>query len=117
MRHLHAAQKAGDKLWHYVSSGRGGTYPIGYCAEGCPGHGSAEEACEHYRQYLLSERLRFDGGPEDTRTMYRCEAPGCDAFTAGSATVGGSRHWHLCEDHRTRDVVAGLLHVHESWVS
>jgi hypothetical protein len=35
--------------------------PVGYCAQGCPGHDTAEQAREHYRQFLIDRFGRFNG--------------------------------------------------------
>src|SRR5262249_23686400 len=35
--------------------------PVGYCAQSCPGHATAAEAREHYRQFLLDRFARFNG--------------------------------------------------------
>jgi hypothetical protein len=35
--------------------------PVGYCANGCLGHATPEEAREHYRQFLIDRFGRFNG--------------------------------------------------------
>ena len=110
-------QRQSDGKWHYTRSNkRTGVYPIGNCAEDCPGHDTAEEACEHQKEYLL-DRVQFTEDSADAGTLHRCEARGCETMTSGSAAIGGSRHWHLCAAHRNREIVSGLLSVWESWGS
>lgn len=104
--------KAGENTgkWHYTTHNRRlGTAPIGYCANDCPGHGTAEEARDHYRQYMLDKRLRFYPEPEDPIAKYRCEAVGgCGNYTAAHAELGAWHHWFLCDEHRTRAEVEKL---------
>ena len=83
------------------------------------GHNSAHEACECYKQYLLDFDLRFHEEQEKPDTLYKCEAPECESFTSGNVSVVGTcmSRWNLCENHRTKEIVAGLLTVGESWHS
>lgn len=82
------------------------------------GHATPEEACECYKTYLLDFHLRFFEGPNHPDMLCRCSAPDCEEFTAGVGEItGGIRSWSLCPAHRTREVVAGLLKVGESWHS
>lgn len=83
----------------------------------CNGHDTAEEAYEHQKQHILATRLRFLEDRDDARTLHTCAAEGCKVHTSGSATAGPYRHWSLCAEHRTPEVVAALLHVGESWES
>lgn len=97
--------------WHYVSiNRRNGTHPVGYCADGCPGHDSEDEARSHYRDYLL-DSLSFVDGPSDPDTLYRCEFDGCKERTAGVAETGPGKLlvWFLCAEHRNRESVAHLM--------
>lgn len=132
MNHFRAAEIA-DKngqptgLYRYVSSNsRGGTHAIGYCCsdpenngEHCPGHPTPEEACAHKKAYDLDKTLRFSGSDNDetARSQYRCEAPDCQTFTAGSAWVGPYWHASLCDEHRNRETVEQIYDVGEAWSS
>ncbi len=117
MNHLKPRQKEGDGKWHYTSHNkRTGTYPIGYCADGCPGHDTAEDAAEHYRQYLL-DNLRFTDDDPNASSQHRCEAEGCDVFTSGAADAPGCMTRTLCAAHRNREAVDALLVVGEAWTS
>lgn len=87
--------------------------PVGYCGPDCD-HGSIEEACEHYKQYLLDNMLVVDDKP-NAHAQYKCKI--CDVFTSGYVHVGNYRMFILCADHRTRENVSDLLKVGESWES
>lgn len=93
--------------WRYTRMNDGHVWPIGYCAKNCPGHKTAEEAREHYRQYLL-DNLQFTEGPDSLpEALYRCAAPDCEEYTTGRATVRGRYllSWFLCDEHRNRETV------------
>ena len=83
----------------------------------CQGHNTAAEAYEHERQHRLDRRLRFHEDLANPSTVHRCKAEGCNAFTSGMAEVGSYHHWHLCAEHRTREIVDPLFKVGESWES
>lgn len=86
-------------------------------ADPCPGHATPEEAAEHYRQYLLNERLRLDIALS-TDVQMRCNADGCEAWTQHAAGLGPYSTWPLCDEHRTRETVDALFpSVGESWGS
>lgn len=129
MRHHKAAQRGENGPWHYVSLGRDGGYPIGYCTDACT-HETADEATEHYRQWML-DNFRFDGRSGDD-TQYRCEIPigefetyakaeKCGRWTQRLALGpdGWATH-HVCDDHADRESVELLYPVGsigESWES
>lgn len=96
-------------LWRYTRQNDDHIFAVGYCAMGCDGHDTPDEARAHYRLYLLDNHLSFLPGPEHPRGLRRCEAEGCDTFTAGSVHVGEWYMWHVCETHQTREVVERLM--------
>ncbi len=51
--------------YFYTYADRDGTMAIGYCQEGCNGHATSKEACDHYYQYLLDKMTRYDCRAED----------------------------------------------------
>jgi len=120
VRYQAPAQRRTDGLWHYVSMNSEGTggHPIGHCADCCPGHATAEQAAEHYRQYLL-DNLRFQDDLQDPGTLHKCEAPDCPNFTSGSGhPVGTHAPRSLCASHRNRETFEKILGpVGQSWVS
>ena len=80
------------------------------------GHATEEEACECYKNYLLDTRLHLvKEEPANASSQHRCQI--CNAFTACHASVGPYRMFTLCPEHQTREIVAGLLEVGESWES
>lgn len=70
------------------------------------GHGTEEEACECYRQYLLDQRLRLD--LVDQHTKSKCVI--CGEWTQGRAEVD-MQQFVLCDEHRTREHVEQLFRV------
>ena len=124
MRVERAAQYGPDGPWHYASIKNGvGGYPIGYCTTECK-HTTEDEACEHYRQWLLDNLKGFMGRPD---TLHRCEARmfgdiRCPKFTDGGlGEPGGFDMHHLCDDHRNRETFERCFRpvgsVGEAWVS
>lgn len=79
-------------------------WSVGYCADGCDGHATPEDACKHYRQYLLDNRLRLDGMTPNEQ--HKCEV--CGAWTQRGASVD-LHQWHLCDEHCTREQVEKLF--------
>lgn len=91
--------------WHYTAQHDNAVFPVGYCAQSCPGHASPEEAREHYRRYLL-DSARYDGFLAEEQR--RCEA--CGAWTQGDAYIPLVMERHvLCEEHRTREVLDQVM--------
>lgn len=107
------ANGVGTGLWLYTRFNRRlGTAPVGYCADGCPGHPTAREACDHYKQYLLDHSLRLDG--EMQQQQQRCRV--CQTYTDRYAEI--NHHVIvLCDQHRTREQVAELFEVGNEWSS
>lgn len=104
-RELKGPDGKGTGKWHYtVSNKRTGTMPVGYCADGCPGHDTPEGAYEHQTAYLLDHRTNYDGLMTDM--LFRCEI--CGAWTDRYATID-DRRFNLCDEHRNREQVAKLF--------
>ncbi len=104
----------------------------------CEGHATAEEACEHQRQYLLDHATYQPETPEArarASQLNKCEAvlegdprdryddakrhavKRCSEFTYGYASHGPFSHTILCAAHCTREFFAPLVSVGESWQS
>lgn len=82
--------------YHYGCSDSSGTYPIGYCAQGCPGHDTADEARSHQRQYEIEQEAdRF----EDVDTQKKCLV--CGTWTTLRVKVGHTftQMYALCAEH------------------
>ncbi|HET9118504.1 MAG TPA: hypothetical protein VFN75_10615 [Pseudonocardiaceae bacterium] len=119
MRHECATRHGENGPYHYVSLGRDGGYPIGYCTTACD-HQTAEEAHEHYRQYVLDHLREMAIGAD---TQHRCAVPDCDNWTQkGLQEPDGYGHALLCDEHRNRATFEQHFYpadgpVREAWVS
>jgi hypothetical protein len=67
------------------------------------GHATAEEASACFLEYQLDRVLTFTNDDDEQR---KCQV--CGAWTTGRATVGLSRRYSLCDQHRSRQHVADL---------
>jgi hypothetical protein len=121
MQYSEARQRA-DGRWEYCCRQDGQFVPVGYCAGSDPaaalsdqdghtmppyhrdGHLTRHDAEACYRQYQLHHALALDACSTAAR---RCDAPGCETMTGAVATLGPQR-FSLCDDHRTREMVAKL---------
>jgi len=93
-------------LWHYTAENDERIFPVGYCAQGCPGHATPEEAREHYRLYLL-DNARYDGAL--TNEKRKCEM--CSEWTQDYAYIPLSMEIHiLCDEHRNRETLDTVMH-------
>lgn len=113
MRYYTARQKQVDKKWHYCC----GDSPVGYCAQECEGHDTDEEACNHFKEYLL-DNITYKEDSEDPHHLRRCKHVGCKNMTDGYA----ANHMYyklftLCKEHRNKESIAPLLSVGEMWIS
>jgi len=105
MNYYDARELKDHSGWRYTCMNDGRIWAVGSCAEHAP-HPTQVEAYECYTQYLLDNRLRLDG--QYPEAQYRCEAPECGAWTQRFAEI--DHHLYtLCDEHRTREVVATLL--------
>lgn len=93
-------------LWHYTCMNDGKVWPVGYCAQGCPGHADKEGAYQHQKEYLL-DTARFDGAFVDAQRP--CEI--CKAWTSKFADDSSGGKHILCDEHRNREGLAQILEV------
>ena len=80
-------------------------------AEPCPGHDTAEEAAEHFRQYRLDNvRFRTLNNPN---ALHKCRVDDCGEFTAGVMEIEGDGYFMqiVCEKHQTRETAEQLIGV------
>lgn len=134
-------------LWHYTCMNDGNVWAVGYCSpwESCPnckdaypaesgcelckgnglvkstnpcyGHATANEACQHYKSYLL-DRLRIDGPKVEEWPKDKCAVDDCASEAKYFSTIPGDyHHYELCEMHANKETVSGLFNVGESWSS
>jgi len=89
--------------WHYTlgtDEPVSGPYPIGHCANGCPGHDTEDGAIQHYREYLA------DGAVFFKQDLPKCDVPGCQGVQEHQAICpGGWNVMSLCTAHANRDGV------------
>lgn len=101
-------------LWHYTTTNDDHTRPVGYCADNCPGHPTADEARLHYRTYLLDTAFE-----ETTVRWSDCKV--CGAPTKRIITVGPGRmeFYPVCDAHADRRTTLDQLMppVGDSWSS
>jgi len=98
-----AASRRG--FWHYTvaldeNDKRGLAYPVGYCADDCPGHATEHEAREHYAQWVCDGQILDRADPV---VQMRCVA--CGEWTQRRVIFERERHGHeisLCEIHDAR---------------
>ncbi len=139
MNYYTAKQRTSDGLWEYTVNNR----PTGYCREYIDpdsyqdwirehmleseiekirsfkdkyhicGHNTEQEACECYKEYVLDHHLMLNR--KDISCQRRCVK--CNEWTQGLAYVGQYSLWFLCDKHQTREIVAELYEVGESWES
>jgi len=91
-----------NEKWHFTTND-GVIRPIGYCADGCKGHDTPEEAREHYRDYIL-DKARF--GVEMRQTL-KCRECGEDTYLA--VITLPRTIVSLCGDHHTRECLRPLV--------
>ncbi len=119
MRHCSALQNKLTKKWKYTAGWArdGRIIEIGFCADD-DGHDTEEEACACYRKYLLEKRCRLHEPQKNPTSKHRCAVEDCEEYTAGYAVVATYWMKHLCDKHRTVEVVESLFGpVGESWES
>lgn len=56
-----AADREDAGKWRWTCMNDGRVWPEGPCAEGCPGHDTAEEACQHYVEGVIAQGIRWTG--------------------------------------------------------
>lgn len=100
------ARELKDGGWRYSCMNDDRIWTVGSCAEHEP-HATQDEAYECYTRYLLDNRLTLDG--TISNTQHRCAHADCDEWTDRYAQIDNSQTWSLCDQHRTKDVVAELL--------
>ena len=95
-------------LYHYTVRNDNVIRPVGPCADDCRGHETKEEACEHYRQWLI-EGIEFT--PRESEwPKDKCEVEGCDeeAIMVGVShnEPGQFNQRRFCAKHATRQEMA-----------
>jgi hypothetical protein len=117
MIHYKAFEKADDHLWHYCVKSDGRIWPVGYCAQGCPGHETQEGAEEHYKAYLVDSAKHQLEASRPHAAARKCEV--CETYTRGLSVTGPSflEVHALCDTHNNHEGLTQVLEVGESWGS
>lgn len=97
--------KGTGKFRYTKHNKRTGTYAVGYCADDCEGHDTEEEACEHYRQYLLNERVRTG---TVLGSKHQCSYEGCEEWTQNMAHIGEASY-SICQFHNNREDIEKIF--------
>lgn len=92
------------ELWVFSRSDPSNSVPIGYCAEDCPGHPTANGAREHFKQYLLDKYAQYDR--RLTEQQRPCEI--CGVLTDRFAEMP-SKIADLCDNHCNRENFEHLI--------
>lgn len=88
--------------WHYTCSNTSGTsvYAVGACADGCPGHETADGATRHYAEGLAAgEILERDDSAEQRKCVV------CSQWTQHRAMLWGEhfvKEVPICASHDIR---------------
>lgn len=74
----------------------------------CPGHETAEEAAEHFRQYRIDRAEFVVVNDPDAVQLNRCKM--CEKFTASYMHIPGEIHTEIvCPDHHNREALNFLI--------
>jgi hypothetical protein len=77
-------------------------------ADPCPGHETAEDAAEHFRQYRIARAEFVSVKDADASMLMRCTM--CEKHTASYMHIPGEIHLEsVCDDHHGRDALAHLI--------
>lgn len=81
----------------------------------CEGHPTAEEACQHYFEYVTQKAIMHVDLEGKARSE-KCSAPGCTNLANGYASSVG--HWYyLCTDHLNKAGLKQVVKIGTSWES
>ncbi len=111
-RELKGADGNPAGLWHFTCQNDNRIWPVGYCAQDCPGHPTREEAQEHYRQYLL-DNARYHVRMSNQQRPCRI----CSVWTQELVELElGTSRYVLCEAHQNRESLDILVKA-PTWIS
>ena len=106
MNYYDARQRVEDRRWAFTCRNDDRIWAVGYCRDHeKEGHPTEQEARECYRQYLL-DNVKYSN-PENPSSMHKCHV--CGTFTAGTAHVGDTQVFVLCNEHRNREELSKLV--------
>jgi hypothetical protein len=109
MNHFKAREIAKDGKptgrFRFTKENAGIIFPVGPCALDCPGHDTAEEACEHYRQGILDSEWTKGHDEDEQRTCAICKE-----WTHESLYHPGTmNYFDLCQKHQNKESLDKLL--------
>lgn len=105
-REMSDAQGKSSGLFHYTAQNDDRIFPVGYCAQGCVGHATPDEAREHYRIYLL-DSAKYDGMLQGEQRQ--CEVCGLWIQTYAHIPLNMEAHF-LCNEHLNRETLDTVMH-------
>jgi hypothetical protein len=113
-REISDTNGAGTGRWRYTVRNGKSVRAIGSCADGCPGHATAAEACEHYRVHLIAN-ASWRSKPEGQWPKEKCDVADCQREARHVADLPGRLlSYQFCDLHAQRDTLAGFVEVGES---
>lgn len=104
--------------WRYTNMNDGRVWPEGACATDCPGHDTAEEACQHWVEGQVANGVRWHDcswttcdnrhGTDENDKPITCPNPAQRLAYVGSADNHG---YTLCADHASDNVAEALFRL------
>lgn len=115
LSHGHVKNEKGEWVKCKTCDGKG----IIKKATPCPGHATPEEACEHYKEYLL-DGMKILGPKKEEWPKDKCDVEGCNKEATHLAMFPGHMlmDHQVCAEHATREVISKLVGgIGEIWSS
>lgn len=109
MNYYEPRQKT-DGKWHYTCRNDDRIWPVGYCADGCPGHDTEAEAFAHQTEWERDHITFCEYGIQGE--WHECGIDGCTELTRTMAewgTGGATPKLYVCAAHATRETIAPLV--------
>ena len=98
-------------LFHYTCRNDNQIWPVGLCADECPGHPTPEEAIAHWREYLI-QGIQFEAITEEW-PKEKCQVKDCnEQATMVGSTKNEPGCWmniQLCAAHATPEEMAKFI--------
>ncbi len=82
----------------------------------CSGHDTAEQAENHYKQYILESAL-INGPKSEEWPKFKCDVKDCNQEGVYLANLNNGNYYQLCHDHANKDSLAVLVEVGDCWSS
>jgi hypothetical protein len=98
----------GTGKFHFTCQNGKAIYAVGYCAQGCPGHDSKQEADACFNKYQVDTATFHTIPPEKAHSLHRCEVCGKHTASFAQMAYGGSTHI-LCDEHLNKEGLAQAM--------